>query len=156
VDAYEVRSETRNAQPTAVARAALGVDEIGPWLAATYGALAAALREQGAAPAGMPFARYRALGDGRFEVEAGFPVAAPVAQDDVVTPSTLPDGPIAVTTHMGPYDAMQPAYAALLAWIEEQGGRAEGDPWEVYSTDPVEHPDPATWRTDIAQPYRPA
>jgi effector-binding domain-containing protein len=154
---YDVRGETRTEQPTAVARATLAVEEIGPWLAETYGALAAALARQGVVtPAGLPFARYGPFEEGRVEVEAGFPVSAPVAEDGVLVPSVLPGGPVAVTTHLGPYDAMQPAYAAVLAWVEEQGGQPAGHPWETYFTDPSEHPDPATWRTDVVQPYRPA
>jgi effector-binding domain-containing protein len=153
VGSYDVRAETREEQPTAVARANLAVDEIGPWLEKTYGALFGAVGKQAVSPAGPPFARYGPPGEGRFDVEAGFPVSAPVTDDEVVTPSTLPGGPVAVTTHTGPYDAVEPAYAALLAWVAQQGGHPSGAPWEVYLTDPREHPDPATWRTDVFLPY---
>jgi effector-binding domain-containing protein len=37
-------------------------------------------------------------------------------------------------------------------WMEAQGFRAAGAPWEAYLTDPAEHPDPADWRTEICWP----
>jgi effector-binding domain-containing protein len=66
----------------------------------------------------------------------------------------LPAGPVAVTVHIGPYDAMEPAYAALASWVSGRGGQLAGDPWEVYFSDPEQRPDPSTWRTEIVQPYR--
>lgn len=58
---------------TAVTRAMLSVPEIGPWLGKAYGKIAGVLAEQGRAPAGPPFARYHPLGNGRHNLEAGFP-----------------------------------------------------------------------------------
>jgi effector-binding domain-containing protein len=90
----------------------------------------------------------------RFEVEAGAPVPSRVDGEGGVRPSSLPGGQVAVTLHIGPYDAMRPAYEALLRWIGEQGGEPVGDAWEVYLSDPERYPDPATWQTQIVQPYR--
>ena len=105
-------------------------------------------------PAGPPFARYHPLGEGRFEVEAGFPVAGPVEAAGEVVPSELPGGPVAVTVHTGSYDQMEPAYQALASWVADHGGQLAGDAWEVYYSDPAEQPDPAHWRTGVVQPYR--
>jgi len=49
-------------------------------------------------------------------------------------------------------DKLQDTYAALERWMQEQGVRAAGAPWESYITDPAEHPDPASWRTEIYWP----
>lgn len=35
-----------------------------------------------------------------------------------------------------------------------QGHSPNGPPWEVYVTDPAEHPDSADWRTEIHWPVR--
>ena len=53
---------------------------------------------------------------------------------------------------MGPYDKLQDTYAAIERWMQQQGVRAAGAPWESYITDPAEHPDPANWRTDVFWP----
>jgi hypothetical protein len=45
------------------------------------------------------------------------------------------------------------AYDALQSWIRDNGCEPSGDPWEVYFSDPVSEPDPATRRTYIYAPY---
>jgi effector-binding domain-containing protein len=153
---YDIQTTTRTSQPTAVADTSLTVEEIGSWLGKAYGAVAATLARQGTYPAGPPFARYHKLSDGHFEVEAGFPVTAPIKADGEVRPSSLPGGTAATTMHIGSYDEMEPGYQALASWVKERGQELAGDAWEVYLTDPSEEPDPANWRTEIVQPYRPA
>lgn len=152
---YEIQSRTGQEQPTAVETATLPVAEIGPWLARAYVAIASAIQARGGYPAGPPFARYHRLAADRFVVEAGFPVSAAIETDGDVRPSQLPGGPSAVTVHVGPYEQMAPAYDALASWVSSHGGELAGDPWEVYFSDPASEPDPATWRTEIVQPYRP-
>lgn len=149
---YDVHAETRQAQPTAVSIETLPVPEIGPWFARIYGVLASVIAAHGAGLAGPPFARYHKLPDGRFTVEAGFPVTAPVGPDGDERPSQLPGGQVAVTIHTGPYDEMEAAYEALADWVGSHHGELTGDPWEVYLSDPATEPDPATWRTEIVQP----
>ncbi len=153
---YDIHAEIRKAQVTAVARAVLTVAELGPWLGKTYAATAGRLAAQGAGPAGPPFARFHALGGGRFEVEAGFPASRLIDGNGDVQPSELPGGQVAVTIHIGPYDQMEPAYQALASWVSEHGGELAEDAWEVYFSDPSTEPDPATWRTEVVQPYRQA
>jgi effector-binding domain-containing protein len=151
---YEIQLRTLHEQPTAVRTATLPVAEFGPWLGKTLGGVATVITAHGAYPAGPPFARYHQLAADRFAVEAGFPVSAAIGADGDVLPSQLPGGPVAVTVHTGPYEQMAPAYEALAAWVSSHGGEPAGDPWEVYFSDPAAEPDPATWRTEIVQPYR--
>lgn len=151
---YDIHGEARSAQPTAVATATLPVGEIGPWLAKSYASVAAHVSACGAGFAGPPFARYHRLGGDRFVVEAGFPVGAAIDGSDDVQCSELPGGQVAITVHVGPYSEMEPAYQALADWVEEHGGELAGDAWEIYLSDPASEPDPATWRTQIVQPYR--
>ena len=153
---YEIHAQTRAAQPTAVERTILRVEEIGPWLGHAYAEVAAAVAARHLGPAGPPFARYHRLGEDRFEVEAGFPVTGPVEAEGSVQPSELPGGPAAASVHVGPYDQMEPAYQALDSWVRDHGVEPAGDAWEIYFSDPVSQPDPATWRTEVVQPYRPA
>jgi effector-binding domain-containing protein len=82
--------------------------------------------------AGPPFARYHPLGNGRFDVEAGFPVSTAIVPAGAVRPCVLPASPVAVTGHIAFYDATEPAYGALAWKVTERGGRLAGDPGEVY------------------------
>lgn len=106
----------------------------------------------GAAIAGHPLTRYVSSGPGLYSIEVGIPVAAPAVGDGEVEAGFLPAGPAAVAVHAGPYDRLAESYAALERWIEAHGLRTAGAPWEWYTTDPGEHPDPADWRTEIYWP----
>jgi effector-binding domain-containing protein len=150
---YRITSEFRTEQPAAVRTATLAVADIGPWIGPTYEAVATFLAAHGSFPAGPPFARYHRVGEEKFEVAAGFPVLTPIVGDGDVHPLTLPGGTAASTVHVGPYDAMEPAYRAIFEWITTHHAGAGGDPWEIYLSDPAAEPDPATWRTEIVQPY---
>ena len=85
-------------------------------------------------------------------MEAGMPIAAPGASEGDIQADTLPGGLVATTTHTGPYDKLTEAHAAIQVWIEEQGFRPAGAPWESYVTDPADFPNPADWKTDIFWP----
>jgi effector-binding domain-containing protein len=118
------------------------------------------LAERGTEPAGPPFLKYNVIDMEReLQVEAGVPVAAPVAGDDRVRSGLLPGGRYASVTHFGPFDQLVPAVRRLLGWAERQGltwdkqDTPEGDRWgcrlEIYPVNPAEQPDPAKWETEL-------
>lgn len=150
---YEVQIRTTQVQPTAVIKAMLPAEEIGPWLAKAYRALADVIAAQGTSPSGPPFARYHRRDADRITVEAGFPVVTAIEASGDVQPSYLPGGPAATTMHTGPYEEIAPAYAALASWVRDHGGTPEGDAWEIYLGNPDRQPDPVNWRTEVIQPY---
>jgi effector-binding domain-containing protein len=151
VRTYEIELRELRETPAAAATASVTVAQIGQWIGAAYARVAGFLARRGLGPAGMPFARYHRTGD-VFDVEAGFPAYAPVTGDEDVVSLTLPGGECAVTVHIGSYDTMEPAYAALAAWMEANDATPRGDAWEVYFSDPASEPDPTQWRTEIVQP----
>jgi len=151
---YTIETRTLTELETAVEFATLSPPEIGPWLQKAFGEVATYLERKGAGPDGPPFARFSLTSDGRVDVEAGFPASTPTSGEGEVEPSDLPPGPAAITVHVGPYDTMEPAYAALHEWMTEHEREPAGDAWEVYLTDPDADPDPGTWRTEVVQPYR--
>lgn len=148
---YDIRSEVLPGQLTAVITGTVPLAEVGRWLPIAYDEVFAALARQGIDPVGPPFARYDLLGD-RFVMEAGAPVAGQVVPDGRVIAGTLPGGPVAITTHVGPYDQLGDAVDALTTWVVAQGSTPAGAHWEVYYSDPILEPDPATWRTDVVLP----
>lgn len=151
--AYDVQVQTRDTHATAVTDTVLPAREIGPWLAEAYRTLAKVIAAHGTSPSGPPFARYHRLEAGRVAVEAGFPVVTAIESDGDVRPSYLPGGPAAATVHVGAYEEIGPAYAALAAWVSEHGGKPAGDAWESYLSDPSKVTDPSTLRTEVVQPY---
>jgi effector-binding domain-containing protein len=148
---YEIELHDLREEPTAVVRATLAVSELPEFFSHAFAEVAGHIQSHGTYPAGMPFARFDRLEDGRFEVEAGFPVAGPIPGGGRVMPSHIPAGPAISLCHVGPYDSMEPAYQAVADWLAENDAVAAGPPWEVYTSDPSE--DPADYRTQIVQPY---
>lgn len=137
------------AQPTAVVRATLTVSELPAFFGRAFSSVAAVLSARGTPPNQAPFAYYPRLPGATIEVEAGFPVAAPIAASGEVVPSQLPAGTIARATHIGSYGQLTETYTALADWAAIQELALSGPMWEVYLSDPQLEPDPSTWRTDI-------
>jgi effector-binding domain-containing protein len=148
----EIELHDLREQPTAVMTSTVGVDEIPTFLGKAFTNTASLLKSQGLGPAGMPFARYQMLGDGRCRIEAGFPALAPPSGAGAVETSTLPAGPAVSIWHIGPYEETASAYEAIIQWVAEAGAEPIGPPWEIYYSDRAE--DPSTYRTEIVQPYR--
>jgi AraC family transcriptional regulator len=124
-------------------------DEIADTLGSMLPAVFAHAQERGLALAGPPFARYPEIGMGSFVMEAGFAIAAPAAGIEALT---IPAGEAAVAIHRGPYEGLPAAFAAVEAWVRDEGRSASGPPMELYLTDPGEHPDPETWETQLVLP----
>jgi len=108
--------------------------------------------QSGVPLAGRPFTRYLSTGPGLFTIESGCVLAAATPGAGDIEAATLPGGPAVVAMHGGSYDKLQDTYAAMERWMQQEGVKPGGAPWESYITDPAEHPDPANWRTEIYWP----
>lgn len=147
---YQVSIEQVPQRPTAVVRATVPHDGVGPFIGKAFGEVMQAMGAQHVHPAGEPFAQYRIAGDGSFEIAAGFPVSEPIVAMGEVVPMDLPAGTVAQTMHVGAYDEVNAAYEALVAWINAEGYQVAGDPWESY----LDGPEVAKPRTVIRMPCR--
>lgn len=152
--AYEIEIQGRAPQTTAAIRVATTQAEISAVLDRLFPEVWAELERQGVPAAGPPFARWHHFAADRVDLEAGFPVAAPVAGAGRIVAGALPGGRAAVTVHRGPYDTLTEAYHAIEAWAAREGQAAGAAPWEIYLTDPGATPDPTTWRTEVVWPFR--
>ena len=102
--------------------------------------------------AGRPTARYFTSGPGLIEMQIGVPTAVAAPGNGDVQAGGLPGGPIAVAVHAGSYDHLADTYAAMERWMDANGYRPGGAPWESYVTDPGEFPDVNDWRTEVYWP----
>ena len=143
-----------DAQPMVGIRTQITMDRIAQVMGPLFGELHGYMQKNGRAPAGMPFAIYHCLEGDSVDLECGMPVAEPLAGTERIRAGELPGGKVATVTHTGPYDDLRHTWAALTAWMKQQGLEAAGAPWEVYVTDPGAEPDPSKWRTDIFFPVR--
>lgn len=75
-------------------------------------------------------------------IEAGPRLLEKIEGECVATPSGL----AAMTIHMGPYQLLGNAHAAIREWCATNGHVLEGTNWEVYGH---HEEDPARRRTDV-------
>ena len=147
-----IARQERAEQPILLIRRQLSRDDLQSALSQCFGKLYAHGRTAGLAVAGWPLTRYLSTGPGLWTIEAAMPLARPAAGEGEMEPGILPAGPVALGVHTGPYDQLPETNAAIQKWMEANGFRVGGAPWESYITDPGEHPDPADWRTEIYWP----
>jgi effector-binding domain-containing protein len=148
---YDISRATLQAEHVALVRAHVAHDGIGDFLGGAFAEVMSVVEQQGRRPVGAPFGRYR-MTDGGFDVEAGFPVDAPVTAQGRVEPGTLPGGTVARAMYRGPYDGVAAAYDAVIRSVQDSGDQVAGDPWECYLDGP-EVPEP---RTEVFVPCQPA
>ncbi|MGH8144122.1 MAG: GyrI-like domain-containing protein [Steroidobacteraceae bacterium] len=140
------------ARPILLIRRRIGRGELQPTLGECFGLLYGHGHKAGLPIAGWPLARYLSTGPGLWTIEAAMPLAAPASAQEPMQAGELPAGPAALGIHAGPYEQLPETHAAIEKWIEANGHRAAGAPWESYVTDPAQHPDPADWRTEVYWP----
>lgn len=137
-------------QPTAGVRQKVRMSELTEFFGRAFEQTMDVLLAQDVQAAGPPFGKYYGTPTDVVDVEAGFPVSAPITAAGVVVPGTLPGGKIAEAIHVGPYDAMEATYAELEKYLAEAGLTRAEVMWESYLSDQAT--DPATWRTQICWP----
>jgi AraC family transcriptional regulator len=147
-----ITREERVAQPILFIRRRISRAELQATLAESFGALYGHAQKAGLPIAGFPLARYVSTGPGLWIVEPAIPLVTPAAGEGEMQAGFLPDGPVALGVHTGPYDDLAETNAAIERWIETNGYRTNGAPWEWYVTDPAQHPNPQDWRTDVYWP----
>ncbi|HTB11306.1 MAG TPA: hypothetical protein VK752_07040 [Bryobacteraceae bacterium] len=99
------------------------------------------VRQSGIKNDGQNVAIYRGDADGVM-IAAGPRVYEKFEGNCVATPSGL----TAMTIHMGPYQLLGKAHAAICEWCKANGHEIEGTNWEIYGH---HEDDPARQRTDV-------
>ena len=149
---YQVGSHAQPRQPYVAVRDTVAMARIGEAMGPLFERLYGWLGEHGVAPSGPPWARYLMVGTDELELEIAAPVAqAPGAEGGIVV-GVLPACQVATTLHIGPYDQLPGAYAAVNAWLAAEGWQIAGAMWEIYENGPDSEPDPGRWRTTVAFP----
>lgn len=148
---YSIEVVELKPQPVLVMEATAAPPEIGNVLGRILPAVFEYANAQGAAITGMPFMRYLEMTD-VFRIDAGMPVAEPVAGNQEILARELPGGRAATTVFLGPYDQVGEAWDAITTWFREQNLQFAFGGWDVYENDPTEVKDPSELRTRLYQP----
>jgi effector-binding domain-containing protein len=153
---YQVSMVPQPRQPYVAVRATVPMAGIGEAMGPLFERLYGWLGAHTVSPVGPPFTRYLEVGSDEVELEIAAPVGEVPAVDATVTAGVLPAGEVATTLHVGPYDRLPDAYAAVNGWLAKAGWQISGAMWETYENGPDSEPDPARWRTVVSFPVAPA
>jgi effector-binding domain-containing protein len=110
----------------------------------------------GVATIGPPFVLYHAFGPDGIDAEVCVPGAAPGPTDDRIRSRTLPACEIVRTLHVGPYEGLGSAYAALTEWVTDHGYACAAPVRERYLTGVTDDVPPSAYRTELDMPIEPA
>src|SRR5262249_49568134 len=142
-----VRLEQHAGSPIAVVRRRASQGELSQVVPAACGAVWSVVRAQQIAGAGRHVALYW---DDQINLEVGVEMAAPFAGYGEGVGHTTPAGPVATTTHYGPYRQLHMAHEAIRQWCARHGHALAGPNWEIYGHWQDEwNRDPTKIRTDV-------
>lgn len=135
--AFEFKIEERPAQPAVTIRTRTSMEGLPAFFDRAFGEVYGHISQAGQHPSGPAFALYHTQDPSDFDLEAGFPVAAPVAGNGDVKASEIPGGKVCTTLLVGPYDQLPEAWQAITDHVAAEG--LESDTWgyEVYISDPT-------------------
>lgn len=152
----DIKSSQLTERPTAVVRETVPMNALRDFFGRAFRAVTGTVQQQHVKLAGPPFALYRGKPTDVVDVEAGFPVAAPLTGagggEAGVTAGSLPAGKAFEAMHIGPYEALPQTYGAILARMQAEGATPGNAMWEYYLSDPGAEPDPSKWKTLVVWP----
>ena len=125
------------------------------FLKATFPELLGRLRLLGVSPIGPPFVIYHEFGPDGVDAEVSVPIREPVATAGKIQSRVLPAMTVARTTHVGPYEKIGEAYAAVSDWIRAREFEAAGPVQERYLNGPGDRVASTEYRTEIEMPILP-
>lgn len=140
------------AQQAAVIHLTIPRSEIRSVMGPAIAELMAAVKLQGAGPAGPWFSHHLAMHPDTFDIEIGVPVSGPVSAAGRVRPGSLPATRVARAVFLGDYSGLPAGWAGFRDWVAAHRFPTAPDLWEVYLKGPESDPDPASWRTELNQP----
>ena len=144
---YDVRLEQHIGRPLAVVRRRAQIPELPKVVPEACGAVWNVVRSQKIPGAGRHIAVYL---DSQINLEVGVELEAPFAGHGEVVGSTTPSGPVATTTHYGPYHLLKGAHEAIIEWCRNNGHTLAGPSWEIYGHWKDEwNSDPSKITTDV-------
>ena len=146
---YEIELRQVPRRDLAVVKFHAKLGELGGKLDQAFAAVSKHLTHAGIAFQGPAVAHYVPISKDSFDVAAGFVVPSPISGDGEVMPAELPACDAAATMHVGSYDRLADAYAAIQRWMAENGKHPENSMWEEYWSD-----DPTPPRTDVYWPVK--
>ena len=125
-------------------------------MAENFGAVAQFMGQQGIAQSGMPLTVYNEMAENVI-MSNGIPIneRVDIPADSDVSIDFMPKMKVLKTTLTGNYTNLTVAWEVTMKHIEEKGLElSDIKPFEIYTTDPGNYPNPADWKTEIYIPLK--
>lgn len=141
------------AQSALAIRTRTPVANIGQVMGQALGAVYQYIMETGAKPGSCAFSAYYNMDMNDLDVDIGFVLAEPAIGRGEVHAVEIPGGKQVSCMYKGPYDQMEPAYAAMNEWMTANNYIPTGVAYEFYYNDPSMVP-PSELLTKIMFPVK--
>jgi effector-binding domain-containing protein len=106
-------------------------------------------------PSGPPFVIYHEFGADAIDAEVCVPIRAVIDAAGRIGSRVLPGMTVARTVHVGPYEDLGSAYAAVTEWASDHGAEVAGPFQERYLNGPGDGVAPSEYRTAVELPIVP-
>ncbi len=126
-------------------------------MAENFGAIAQFMAQQGISQFGMPMTVYNNMAENNVIMSNGIPVKERIdlPADSDISIDFIPNIKVLKTTLTGNYTNLTMAWEATMKHIADNGlEQSDIKPFEIYSTDPGDYPNPADWKTEIYIPLK--
>jgi effector-binding domain-containing protein len=133
-----------------IKKATVSFDKLTDFFSSNYDKIYAELSKVKVVPTEPPCAIYYKIDEAKNETELAAAVPVPTKTINIkdYETFTLPASKVVMTTHIGPYDTMMPAYEDLENYLKDNKLK-KGLIIEEYFSDPSVEKDPAKWKTNI-------
>ena len=125
------------------------------FLGGAFPELFAHIGRHGVIATGHPFVLYHAFGPELIDAEVCVPVAGPAPASDRIATRTIAAATVVRTVHLGLYEELGTAYAALAEWLDDHGYAVAGPVRERFLTGVADDVPPDLYRTELDQPVVP-
>lgn len=127
------------------------MDEMGNAMGEAYGKLMPLVGDKMAGP---PFAIWYKWEGEEFEFDNCIPVRGAVPVSGDVRSIKSYAGKVVSVTHTGAYETTYYSWEAIGEYMTTNNLESNGDPYEVYLTDPGQEPDQSKWITELFWPIK--
>jgi effector-binding domain-containing protein len=132
-----------------------GMENMGDIMGTNYGKLMDYIGKTGAQMGGTPFAIWYQWEDtAKFVYDCAIPIVNKVKGEGDIRLFNTYEGKVATAEHWGDYSTSGESWGILMKYVEDNKLEANGNPYEVYMTDPGTEPNPEKWLTVMYFPVK--
>jgi effector-binding domain-containing protein len=135
-------------------RVTCSMEEIEAYMSQSFEMVMTEASNAGLQMTGPPFSIWYQWEGDTFEFDNCIPVSGKTNTTGDVKNIRTYDGKVISVVHTGHYNTTGNSWEALENYLKENDLESNGDPWEVYLTNPQQEPDPAKWMTELVWPVK--